>query len=246
MPPLGSSEGLALPAIQYDGVRHTVNYGLTPARTTWNLRSALNVAALNCLELEYDPILQGYKALLSTQARGLSAANRTLEQEFRQKYGAGFRDVLDGYMTQVYNYFALPAARKNFCDTSLAITQELALVAPGDLDAFAARSLPRIEAVFEDFFRSYEQYRVNLAQWDNQYGPPVVQSTSVGYVNPLDPALTVPPGAPVSQAVIVPPAGAATPAPQPVIVLTPQVAPAPAQPVITLPEPQPTPTGGTQ
>jgi len=226
---------MPIPAVQFDGVRHTVNYALTPAQTTWNMRSALNVAALNCLEPEYDPILQGYKALLKNQARGLSAANKTLESEFRQKYGAGFRDVLDGYMTQVYNYFALPPARKALCDTSLAVAQESLLVAPADLDSFAARSLPRIEAVYEDFFRAYEQFRLDVARWDAAYGPPVVQTASSGFVNPLDPAVTVPPGASVADAVpAFPPAPAA-----PVIVLTPeQVAP---EPTITLPPPQPAP-----
>jgi hypothetical protein len=229
---MGSYEGMPIPALGFDGVRHTVNYALTPAQTTWNLRSALNVAALNCLELEYDPILQGYKTLLKDQARGLSAANKSLENEFRQKYGPGFRDVLDGYMTQVYNYFALPPARKNFCDASLAVALEVPALAPADLDAFAARSLPKLEAVFNDFFAAYDQYRVALAQWDAEYGAPVLRTTAVGYVNPLDPAVTVPPGeTTVATLPALPSAGASQSAP--VIVLTPeQTAPEPA---LTLP-----------
>ncbi|GGD98249.1 hypothetical protein GCM10011515_17570 [Tsuneonella deserti] len=245
---MGSYEGMPIPGVQFDGLRHTVNFGLTPAQTTWNLRSALNVAALNCLELEYDPILQGYKSLLKDQARGLSAANKTLESEFRQKYGPGFRDVLDGYMTQVYNYFALPPVRKNFCDTSLAVAQEIPTLAPADLDAFAARSLPRIEQVFIDFFGLYDTYRTDLARWDAEYGPPppAVAAATTGYINPLDPAVTVPPGATVVGAT--PTLGPATTtatasaAGQPVIVLTPQQQPA-AEPVITLPSVQPTTTG---
>jgi hypothetical protein len=229
---MGSYEGMPIPAVEFDGVRHTVNYALTPAQTTWNLRSALNVAALNCLELEYDPILQGYKALLKDQARGLSAANKTLENEFRQKYGPGFRDVLDGYMTQVYNYFALPPARKNFCDASLAVALELPALAPADLDAFAARSLPKLEAVFNDFFAAYDQYRVALAQWDAEYGPPVMRTTAVGYINPLDPTVTIPAGTTtVGTMPALPPSSA--PASTPVIVLTPEQ-PAP-EPVLTLP-----------
>jgi hypothetical protein len=230
---MDSYEGMPIPPVQVDGVRHTVNFGLTPAQTTWNLRSALNVAALNCLELEYDPILQGYKALLKNQARGLSAANKTLETEFRQKYGPGFRDVLDNYMTQVYNYFALPPLRKNFCDASLAVAQESMLVAPADLDSFAARALPRIEGVFNDFFGQYDQYRIQVAQWDAEYGPPVQTASAVGYVNPLDPAI---PATAATVTTMPPLAPAAAPAGQPVIVLTPQ--PAASEPVITLPAPQ--------
>jgi hypothetical protein len=226
---------MTIPAIQADGMRHTVNYQLTPAQTTWNLRSALNVAALNCLEPKYDPILQSYKGLLKIHARGLSSANRTLESEFRQKYGPGFRDVLDGYMTQVYNYFALPPARNSFCEASLGVAQELPLVAQGDLDAFAARSLPRIEGVFDDFFRAYEQYRVEVARWDAEYNPTVLTATVAGYVNPLDPAVNIPPGSTaVGTMPALPPSSA--PAPEPVIVLT-QPAPtaAPASPAAGAP-----------
>jgi hypothetical protein len=237
---MGAVAGMTIPALAFDGGRQTVNYQLTPAQTTWNLRSALNVAALNCLELQYDPILQGYKGMLKTHARGLSSANRTLESEFRQKYGPGFRDVLDGYMTQVYNYFALPPARKSFCDAALAVSLELPLVAVGDLDAFSARSLPRIEGVFDDFFRAYEQYRIDLARWDAEYNPTALTTTTAGYVNPLDPAVSVPPGATVVGAM---PALAPSSAPQasePVIVLTPQQTA--AEPVLTLPGVTPTAT----
>ena len=41
---------------------------------------------------------------------------------------------------------------------------------PEDAKAFAAANLPRIEAVFQDFFREYEQYRVDSAAWDAKYG----------------------------------------------------------------------------
>ena len=56
-----------------------------------------------------------------------------------------------------------------------------------DIDLYAATALPRIESVFEDFFRAYENYRVNLTAWDAQYGPPTVTTTVQGYTNPLDP-----------------------------------------------------------
>ena len=36
--------------------------------------------------------------------------------------------------------------------------------------ALAAASLPRYEAVFQDFFRKYAQYQTDSAAWDARYG----------------------------------------------------------------------------
>ena len=185
---------MTIPMVAPSGVRQTVNANLTPAQTTWNLRSALNVAALNCQAPEYASLVDNYGAMLKRNARELSATNRALQSEFRQRYGATYRDVQDSYMTQVYNYFALPPAKEDFCDVAHAVGAEALAVEPGDLEVFAASALPRIESVFEDFFRAYEQYRIDLAAWDSRYAQPTVTTTVQGYTNPLDPAVNVEPG----------------------------------------------------
>ena len=185
---------MSVPLVAASGVRQTVNANLTPAQTTWNLRSALNVAALNCQAPQHAMLVDNYGAYLKAHARELSATNRALESEFRQRYGATFRDVQDSYMTQVYNYFALPPAKDEFCDVANAVSAEIIGVPQGDLEVFSATALPRVEAVFEDFFRAYERYRVDLRAWDSQYGPPTVTTTVQGYTNPLDPSVEVQPG----------------------------------------------------
>ena len=237
---------MTIPMVAATGVRQTVNANLTPAQTTWNLRSALNVAALNCIEPQYAGLVDNYGAFLKRNARELSATNRALQSEFRQRYGGTYRDVQDAYMTQVYNYFALPPAKSEFCRTASAVSTDLLAIAPTDLDTFAAVALPRIESVFEDFFRAYEQYRVDLRAWDSQYGSPAVTTTVQGYTNPLDPTVTVPPGetvvgsmpatAPVTVAgetsvpLDVPPASDRTP-----VVVTTGETDAAGEPVVTLP-----------
>jgi hypothetical protein len=216
------------------GVRRTVNAELTPAQKTWNLRSALNVAALNCLEPRFSSILPNYSAFLKTQAKGLSATNRALDSEFRQKYGATYRDVRDQYMTQVYNYFALPPALPSFCEVALAVSNEAQLVAPADLDSFAALTMPRLEQVYENFFTAFERYRIDVAAWDAQYGPRY-GTTSSGLINPLAPGVTVPAGNTLGAPASVPL--------QPAIVL-----PAPAHPAASALPPASataTPTAGT-
>lgn len=161
---------MSIPARDVSGRRQSINADLTAAQTTWNLRSALNVAALNCREPRYAPILPAYTAFLQTQAKRLAATNRALDAEFRRNYGATAREVRDSYMTQVYNYFALPPTLPDFCKAALAVSSELPLVAPADLDTFAASALPRLDAVFESFFRAFDQYRIDVAAWDARYG----------------------------------------------------------------------------
>ncbi|ABC62462.1 hypothetical protein ELI_01850 [Erythrobacter litoralis HTCC2594] len=180
-PPLGASSMMSVPQIGIDGQRQTVNAGLSSAQTTWNVRSALNVAALNCLEPRFSVILPNYVQFLDNFERPLRSANNTVTAEFRDRYGArDFRAEQDTYMTQVYNYFALPPALDNFCAAALEVSNESLAVAPADLDSFSARALPRLEGVFEDFYRSYEQYQADLASWTATYGINAVPGQPVG------------------------------------------------------------------
>ena len=90
LPPLGASAGLFVPPVGPDGVRQTINAKLTPAQTIWNVRSAYNVAALNCLKAEHAEILTHYKTFLKNQAKGLKAANTAVDADFRKRYGSAF------------------------------------------------------------------------------------------------------------------------------------------------------------
>jgi len=190
IPPNGAVLTMPIPPVDAMGVRQTVNTHLTPAQMTWNLRSALNVAALNCLEPRYAPVLEAYKVLLKKHAKSLAATSRAVDREFRDKYGTSYQTQRDIYNTQVYNYFALPPARLAFCDAALTISNEM-LQSSSDLTSLAAQSLPRFEQAFDTFYRSFEQFRVDAAAWDAKYGQ------YFGYTLPHATAL-VPGSAPLS------------------------------------------------
>lgn len=170
-PPVGAPANMMIPALGVDGVRATVNAHLTPNQTLWNFRSAYNVAALNCQRPEHGEIVIGYRAFLKKHARGLTAANRAVDTEFKGRYGAAFIRPREAYMTQVYNYFANPVTLRAFCDASLTMSREAQLVTPGNLTTFGQTELPKIEQVFEAFFRAYDQYRADAANWDAKYAP---------------------------------------------------------------------------
>lgn len=173
---------MIIPVVGADGVRQTVNAYLTPAQTTWSVRSALNVAALNCLDPKYAQILPNYTSFLNANARKLSAVNQTVENEFKSNYGASYRRDRDTYMTRVYNYYSSPPARDNFCDAALLVSAEALAVPSAELDIFAQGALTRIEAAFEIFYSAFEQYQIDVAAWDAAYAPPPPQQY---YVDPV-------------------------------------------------------------
>ncbi len=162
---------MAIPSVGLNGVRQTVNAGISDTQTVWNVRSGLNVAALNCTRFEHAALVENYRAYLKVHSRELARANRNLGREFRAEHGRSYRNVQDSYMTQVYNYFALPPALADFCDVALELSREVITVQPGGLGEYSPIALGRMEAVFENFYRSFEQYRTDVAAWDARYGP---------------------------------------------------------------------------
>ena len=115
--------------------------------------------------------IDSYRAFLRTHARGLTAANRAVDGEFRARYGARFVAPREKYMTEVYNHFALPMTVTDFCRAVAVVSTEAQTVPVAQLQAFAARSLPSIEIVFDDFYKRYEQWRIDAAAWDARYAP---------------------------------------------------------------------------
>ena len=90
MPPMGASPNLVVPALLPNGVRQTVNASASPVQKLWNLRSAYNVAALNCQQPQHAPILANYKTFLTEHVKTLAATNRKVDSEFKSRYGASF------------------------------------------------------------------------------------------------------------------------------------------------------------
>lgn len=194
MPPLGAAPSTLVPPIGPNGVRQTMNVGITPSQTVWNLRSAYNVAALNCLKPEHAEILVGYKLFLKKHKTGLARANAGVSADFRRRYGAAFVRPREAYLTKVYNFYAFPPTLNNFCDAALVMALESKTVKPVGLTAFATRSLATLDKVFDSFFISFEQYRADAAAWDAKYAPkPVV-------AGPLPSSTTVPLPAPTPAA----------------------------------------------
>ena len=219
-PPLGASPLFKVPPLGLDGARQTINTKIGPVQTVWNLRSAYNVAALNCQRLEHNDILVGYKRFLKIYKVGLLKANRGVDADYRKRFGTAFIRPREAYMTQVYNYYAFPPTRPNFCDAALTMARESMTLKPVDLTAFAQRYVPQFDLVFENFYRSFDQYKSDAAAWDAKYAPVTVivpvAGPSVGPTLPVTsgtvPVLTATPKATTTPAPT--PKPTASPAPE--------------------------------
>jgi hypothetical protein len=102
--------------------------GATPAELQahllWNMRSGLNVAALQC---QFSPILQtvpNYNSILNQHAKELTAAYKTLGGYFKRTGGKTWQTQLDQYTTKTYNGFSTMHAQLSFCDTAASIGRE--------------------------------------------------------------------------------------------------------------------------
>lgn len=87
----------------------------------------------------------------------------------------------EAHATALYNYFAMPGARRGFCDAALAVANEATLAPPADPNQFALSGLARYEAAFEQFFDEYAEYQLLSADWDRRYGAQY-GSSQPGYV----------------------------------------------------------------
>jgi hypothetical protein len=113
------------------------------AALVWSLRSALNVAALQC---GFEPALrtfENYNALLVNNREELASSYVTLTEYFKRtaKTVKAGQSALDSYGTRVYSGFSAVAGQLNFC-TSAGKIGSAAIFAPrGQLGSFAQKRL---------------------------------------------------------------------------------------------------------
>lgn len=111
------------------------------AHLLWNLRSGLNVAALQC---QFSPFLRtvsNYNAILAHHNRELAAAYTVLEGYFRRVNGRTGPRQFDLYSTQTYNGFSSGNAQLGFCQTASRIGKEALTIAKGQFGQLAANRM---------------------------------------------------------------------------------------------------------
>lgn len=126
--------------------------GATPdeyrAALVWNMRAALNVAALQC---SFSPLLMtadNYRAMLRDHEGELKKSYQTLEGYFKRtaanaKQG---QQELDRFGTRIYSGFSTVSAQLIFCQTAGSIGQDAAFTPTGKLFTVAERRMRELRA----------------------------------------------------------------------------------------------------
>ncbi len=172
LPPGGAALSMTIPPLGLDGVRVTPNRGLSRDEQIWHFRSALNVAALNCQGPVWGQIATEYNKFIVTHKVLLSKTSKNVDREFVARYkGQNGLRVRDTRMTDLYNYFALPPVRSEYCDMSLRKVTEANLVPKEALAEYAIGGLTDIDGVFVRFYDAYVKYERDLADWNMKYAP---------------------------------------------------------------------------
>ena len=172
LPPGGAAASMKIPAIGLDGVRVTPNRGLSRDEQIWHFRSALNVAALNCQGPVWGQIATQYNKFIVVHKVQLSKSSKTVDREYVARHpGQNGLRVRDTKLTDLYNYFALPPVRAEYCDTALRKVTEANAVPIGAFPEYAIGGLSDIDGIFIRFFDAYAQYERDLADWNMRHAP---------------------------------------------------------------------------
>jgi hypothetical protein len=179
LPPGGAALGMVMPQVGVDGVRQTPNRAISTNEAVWHLRAALNVAALNCQGPVWDQIAVNYNKFIANNKATLTKISRAIDGEYKTRYpGQNALRVRDTKMTDLYNYFSMPAVKQEYCDTALAKSKEAAAVDYRVLTEFSGTALANIDGIFIRFFDAYVKYEADLAQWNRQYGSQTAARTT--------------------------------------------------------------------
>jgi hypothetical protein len=124
--------GMSLPGATPDEVR---------AGLVWNMRAALNVAALQC---DFAPMLltvDNYNAMLRDHSAELKASLEAINGYFvrTSKTKAAGQTAFDRFGTRTYSAFATVAAQYGFCQTASKIGREVIFAPRGQLGDVATR-----------------------------------------------------------------------------------------------------------
>jgi hypothetical protein len=116
--------------------------GATPAEyrahLMWNLRSGLNVAALQCQFSPWLRTVPNYNGILAHHSAELASAYTVLSGYFKRIHGpAKGMKALDDYSTITYNNFASLNAQYGFCQTASNISKAALQAPKGGLYAIA-------------------------------------------------------------------------------------------------------------
>ncbi len=165
-----AAPNLILPPRDAQGDFVTPNRELTGHDAFWNLRIALNVAAIGCRHPGSLQLIADYNNIIARHGNLIRAA----EGSVIARTGVSARDRKS---TKLFNYFAQPPAQKQFCPVAGSVAQQVGGMTSAQAVEMAPALLAEIDRPFVDFYHAYARYQVDLAAWRSGRG--AVQMASI-------------------------------------------------------------------
>lgn len=134
-PVTGAEPGLFVPPMP------GANPADTRANLVWNLRSSLNVAALNCQFWPYLNAVDNYNSLLRHHADELNAAYEGLKDYFRRTQGNSWQSAMDTYTTSMYQGYIRIGSQRSFCHAAAETIRDALARPKGQLHLTAANRM---------------------------------------------------------------------------------------------------------
>jgi hypothetical protein len=173
-PPGSAAVNLVVPTVDALGRRLTPNVDLTPDQALWQLRIGLNVAALSCRGPNETVLVGHYSTFLRANQRTIAAAERAVIAGLGRTSGTNGIALRDALSTRLYNYFAQPPVKTEFCVRATEIMAAAAVEPGPTIRDFAVREIARLDQPFVDFYAAYDRYRADLAVWRAQHPQPAM------------------------------------------------------------------------
>jgi hypothetical protein len=150
------------PLVGYEAGMGVPMPGATPAEQkaaiAWNMRSGLNVAALQCNEPTLR-ILEHYNAVLSDHNVELASVFKTLTGYFKRtnKVARTADRALDSFGTKTYSGFSAVSGLRGFCTVSGQVARTAVFTPKGKFADFAANNLRTLRNSL--VFKGEQQFR---------------------------------------------------------------------------------------
>lgn len=182
MPPGGYPEVYTAPR-RPDGTYIPPHFDTTDGALVWQLRGALNVAALGC-DKAGGGVLDGYNAWLRTHSAILDRYFKEYLHEWELTGWDGWRDSFEKQQTRFYNFYSQSPIRVAFCAAARREIAQVATIPDAELPAFARASLARLDRPFFDFYAAVDA-------WRDYYQPKVAPPRFVPTIPdaPVNPAI---------------------------------------------------------
>ncbi|WP_428679376.1 hypothetical protein [Sphingopyxis sp.] len=172
LPPGNASLTQILPGRGVDGRFVTANSGVTGDKAFWQLKIALNVAAIGCRGTEEATLVSAYNGIIKAHAKAIKSTEKTVIADLGKANKTNGIKERDRLSTQLFNYFAQPPAQRAFCARANEVAQLVSSTPTAQVIEQSPAQLARLDQPFLDFYEAYAQYQIDVAAWDSKYAPP--------------------------------------------------------------------------